>query len=271
MGVQLCHGCKKQFTPPLDADHDDYMPPSFWKEQGIELGMLLQCKRCKFVTYCSKDCQRQHWKQGHRLECIPVFQSTEEEDKMQMIEKEIESIPVQKAGRFECGRQGCHVLSTSYAKDEDTREFYAKSKKPLSEYFKKLKWCASCSQVCYCSKECQKMDWLVHRAECRRFQENKDGPKITNIMTKNEDEIVQSLVEISSSVFTVGEGRAAFLSARYKPAVFEMGQRLHLLGGIPLMQHVHAKVQRQLKDDRMRSGDSYELNFAWSGIGTWLP
>ena len=29
------------------------------------------CSRCKKFWYCCKDCQRKHWKNGHKKECIP--------------------------------------------------------------------------------------------------------------------------------------------------------------------------------------------------------
>jgi hypothetical protein len=29
------------------------------------------CSRCRSVRYCSKDCQRAHWKSGHKLQCTP--------------------------------------------------------------------------------------------------------------------------------------------------------------------------------------------------------
>ncbi|RPD60498.1 hypothetical protein L227DRAFT_611049 [Lentinus tigrinus ALCF2SS1-6] len=30
---------------------------------------LLRCARCNIATYCSKDCQRAHWRRGHKIVC----------------------------------------------------------------------------------------------------------------------------------------------------------------------------------------------------------
>ena len=32
-------------------------------------GGLLRCGGCRMVWYCNKDCQKAHWKQGHKEEC----------------------------------------------------------------------------------------------------------------------------------------------------------------------------------------------------------
>jgi hypothetical protein len=32
---------------------------------------LSACSRCSLVVYCSRDCQRAHWKINHKLYCIP--------------------------------------------------------------------------------------------------------------------------------------------------------------------------------------------------------
>ena len=39
----------------------------------------LRCSRCKFVNYCSKECQAQHWKSVHRNSCVPAQEVTVEE------------------------------------------------------------------------------------------------------------------------------------------------------------------------------------------------
>ena len=28
------------------------------------------CSRCKVARYCCKDCQKKHWKEGHKKECV---------------------------------------------------------------------------------------------------------------------------------------------------------------------------------------------------------
>lgn len=37
-----------------------------------ELGEFKKCSRCKQACYCSKECQLQHWKNGHKKECKAV-------------------------------------------------------------------------------------------------------------------------------------------------------------------------------------------------------
>lgn len=39
---------------------------SFCEEESPD---LLKCSRCKEVYYCSRDCQRGHWREGHREDC----------------------------------------------------------------------------------------------------------------------------------------------------------------------------------------------------------
>ena len=42
--------------------------PVFVEEDGV----LLHCARCKPAPYCSRRCQRAHWKQGHREKCWKI-------------------------------------------------------------------------------------------------------------------------------------------------------------------------------------------------------
>lgn len=37
-----------------------------------ESGRMKRCARCKVKLYCSKQCQKEHWKNGHKLHCKSV-------------------------------------------------------------------------------------------------------------------------------------------------------------------------------------------------------
>lgn len=69
--VKNCDSCQKRFTSPLEADHPNWLPVSFWKKQGIEVGELKRCAACKIAKYCSKACQATHWKE-HKKVCVPI-------------------------------------------------------------------------------------------------------------------------------------------------------------------------------------------------------
>ncbi len=32
---------------------------------------LLQCNRCRQAFYCDRNCQKEHWRQGHKSDCCP--------------------------------------------------------------------------------------------------------------------------------------------------------------------------------------------------------
>ena len=44
---------------------------SFCAQCGVTPSNLSVCARCKAVSYCSKECQRVHWKAGHKKACYP--------------------------------------------------------------------------------------------------------------------------------------------------------------------------------------------------------
>jgi uncharacterized protein (DUF39 family) len=49
-------------------------------------GKYLTCGQCRKVIYCSKDCQRAHWKAGHKQEC-PELKKMADENAEDLIEK----------------------------------------------------------------------------------------------------------------------------------------------------------------------------------------
>lgn len=42
---------------------------------------LQRCSRCFGVKYCSRECQREHWKAGHKKTCVPVTGGVEEAER----------------------------------------------------------------------------------------------------------------------------------------------------------------------------------------------
>ena len=39
------------------------------------------CSRCDVTRYCSKDCQKKHWKEGHKKECVAKEEKKKEQEK----------------------------------------------------------------------------------------------------------------------------------------------------------------------------------------------
>jgi len=50
--MEHCSGCTLYQWEPIKSDEP-----------------LLRCSKCKAVKYCSKDCQREHWKKQHKAHC----------------------------------------------------------------------------------------------------------------------------------------------------------------------------------------------------------
>jgi hypothetical protein len=62
----------KFVSPPPSAKRDQTVDPytcSYCRKTGTQ--MLPACARCKKQAYCSKECQKIHWK-AHKKECVPV-------------------------------------------------------------------------------------------------------------------------------------------------------------------------------------------------------
>ena len=66
--------------------------------------------------------------------------------------------------------------------EESVSEACAGCKKPQSELTIPLKRCAKCQTQRYCSRECQKADWKVHKKVCASNQQN-NKPKASTTRT----------------------------------------------------------------------------------------
>lgn len=105
---------------------------------GEESPDLLKCSRCKEMYYCSRDCQRGHWREGHREDCKEEIKYTDFTSTDAV-----------------CGF--CCIKTNQ------------------------LKKCSGCKDVSYCSKECQKQDWSRgHRSNCKKVG-NKERPPLLGV------------------------------------------------------------------------------------------
>ena len=103
-------------------------------DQGCGVGAaLLQCSQCKTTRYCSKECQRLHWK-VHKPACL-----TRKEQK----------------------------ISRSVARATTVKDcnFCKRTKKAGEKAFSS---CARCWAVRYCSSECQQKDWRSTKTPAHR-------------------------------------------------------------------------------------------------------
>lgn len=92
------------------------------------------CGKCKYVFYCSKECQVEHWHASHRENCKNTVYRAD---------------CIQKRGYLGCTL--CHKAELMH--------------KPNLTLFSA---CSFCMQVVYCSEECQYRHWKVHKVSCKR-------------------------------------------------------------------------------------------------------
>lgn len=99
--------------------------------EGTDEQKLSACARCQGARYCSKECQRSHWRM-HKPSCFSKAEASARKD-------------VYKETRV----KNC--------------VFCQKSELSTGT---KLRECSVCESVRYCSKECQKQDWSRHKKHC---------------------------------------------------------------------------------------------------------
>eukprot|EP00899_Mesostigma_viride_P016069 jgi/Mesvir1/24463/Mv21827-RA.1 len=69
LGKELCSSGNPDVRPiaprqgPQPAKSCDYCHTALEK--------ALCCAQCKLVSYCGRDCQKSHWKSGHKAACVP--------------------------------------------------------------------------------------------------------------------------------------------------------------------------------------------------------
>ncbi|XP_034299521.2 uncharacterized protein [Magallana gigas] len=157
---------------------------------------LLRCSQCKEVYYCSRDCQRGHWREGHRERCkeettYSEFTSTDAVcgfcsmktnqlkrcsgcKDVSYCSKECHKQDWSRGHKNNCEmiankeRPSFQVVSTedNSSKDETTPVITDLERCSKCKIGGELKLCQRCKKQKYCSVECQKADWKSHKVSC---------------------------------------------------------------------------------------------------------
>ncbi|MCA1955135.1 MAG: hypothetical protein LDL12_08320 [Anaerolinea sp.] len=79
--------------------------------------------------------------------------------------------------------------------------------------------------------------------------------------------LLQELIEIGHKDDFLSERPGSPFNAQCRHVrAREIGKRLNELGGLALLEWVHRRVRRKLKDPL-----ASHLSYAWSEIGEWVP
>lgn len=112
-----------------------------------------KCSRCKTAIYCSGTCQQADWDRQKQLCGLPSS-----------VAKDVQDSPiVQIAGSStEANQEFASESSSSVSNGEQSCANCGSCAPPGKRWPR----CSKCQRVSYCSKECQRGDWKIHKLEC---------------------------------------------------------------------------------------------------------
>lgn len=100
----------------------------------VENAKFKACGQCKNASYCSKECQTEHWHAYHRDHCKYIA---------------FRAKCMEKKGFIACAY--CHKAERMHRSDNAL-----------------FSSCVRCLQVFYCSDECLEKHWKAHKASCKK-------------------------------------------------------------------------------------------------------
>ena len=142
-----------------DHDHGLSAPMNTCHLQSCTKVGKSKCSRCKGAFYCSEICQRVDWK-THKKHCKKFQEEDQEEEQDEQEQHQKQKQQQQPLSSKECSRDGCQNRGRHK--------------------------CGDCRKTRYCSKDCQKEDWINHKKNCKivtvsskhgvTSSENQNGP-----------------------------------------------------------------------------------------------
>jgi len=147
------------------------------------------CSRCQLVHFCSRNCQRLHWKNGHNRECRTQPSSSITPSSPSSPSSSISSDPQQRlSSQILTEHNSNHQQNSSLNQAIDTLSVVSvksnRNRFKICVYCEKpaLHSCSLCHKIYYCSKECQKQNWMNgHREQCTRDRRRGSSSKYTTI------------------------------------------------------------------------------------------
>ncbi len=118
---------------------------------------------------------------------------------------------------------------------------------------------------------CGKVQVVPRRAPDPPQRAPASGPKKAKSATPGFDELVEELVRIGAAVKDPTYSSSGYLAKdsgdniTRDPRAREIGQRLHEMGEMTMMQRAHQVVK-----DRLGRLPARELEACWGGVGNWL-
>ena len=119
---------------------------------GLKVDEMKRCADCGQVKYCSRDCQKKHWK-IHKLDCKKSSSSSKHRN-------------IESASTDSCVYDSNHCNS-------------------CGKMDSNLKKCGACGRAWYCSQECQRKDWKEHKKVCKTLKET--VPASSSLATHSDD------------------------------------------------------------------------------------
>ena len=168
----------------------------------IEIQDLKKCMGCKSTSYCSKQCQRNHWSE-HKLQCkrtqskdkapgsiqgsythnpqlsamVQQEQSLEStaEDKKSPAFSEQDMLGQNRYEEFPNAHKQAKASETSGQSSLSSCEVRCSYCK-LHIEIQNLKKCMGCKSTSYCSKQCQRNHWSEHKLQCKSTKREDKSP-----------------------------------------------------------------------------------------------